>query len=123
MLFAKQVSTFAVIGIMATAIHLCSSWLIVLVFPLINATLANLVGYTIAVPFGYIGHSKYTFKKNLSLRRFFTFFFNNKIVLITSLAVSAVLDHYDANKYLNIFLAVMIFPAMSFLLHKFMTFK
>jgi len=119
---AKQATVFAIIGIAATLCHTTIAASSVYMFNF-NLIQANTIGYLLAVPISYFGHSLYSFNKAITIRTFIIFFSNNTVLFICTIITSFILEQTNINAYLGILITVILLPIISFIVHKFMTFK
>ncbi len=78
---------FAVVGLAATALHLGVAWL--LVSAGVRAQVANAEGFAAAVIFSFLGHTLFTFRSRVSLRRAALFLASGLLGLLTSHLVTS----------------------------------
>lgn len=117
----RQVSVFAIVGALATLCHAVTAMLVVYVSG--NAVLANLLGFLFAQPVSYFGHTKYSFCGDFSSRGLIRFLLVNSWLWLVSIMSSWVLTLYSINSYANVFLVIFLLTIVSFLAHKFITFR
>ena len=111
---------FIVVGCGASLVHLVSAESIVVLNTKLSIYSVNLISFFLAFLFSYIGHRFFTFAKEGSLLKFFLTailgFFINNIILSSGIYLGL-----DGN--VAIFIAIMIVPAVTFLLSKYWVFK
>lgn len=71
----KQMSRFALIGILNTGIDILAFWLLMLIWPVyhdgLQAAFESLLAWTLASVFGFVMHSRFSFRKKLPLVGFY----------------------------------------------------
>lgn len=117
-----QASLFFSVGLVATGVHLIVALLIVSLAET-GALAANTGGYCIAFFVSYLGHSRISFRREINRRFFRRFLLINTALFITSVLVSYALDELQFNSYIGVISTVGILPPLSFLMHKFVTFR
>jgi len=118
----REASRFIIVGILNTSIHaaiaLYASY--ILNFSIVAA---NLSGFFVATIFSFVINTTWSFSRRLS-KRFFTRFFLVSLLLFSfNLMVSKLAEEYQVIPAVAILLAATMSPAISFLLHKFWTYK
>ena len=118
----SQASRFFAVGFVSTGVHLLVALSIVFLFST-GALAANIGGYCIAVLVSFFGHSRFSFEKEIKRDYFLRFLVINTVIFLVSNTVAFVLDFFQVNSYLGVFVTVGILLPLSFLTHKFVTFR
>lgn len=118
----KQPIAFAIVGVINTLLH--ASILILLVESLfLSATVSNFFAFLGANIFSYIANSKFTFNRDLGLKKYIAFFSASVISLGLTLVISFLSSMYGLH-YLFGFLLILIFvPLFNFIALKIFVFK
>ena len=124
MIETYQAAKFAVVGLIATVIHILVAWIFIKYFR-INPFVSNIFAFTTAFFVSFISHYTWVFKakrsKHSALKRFllvaiFGFTVNN-VVLIALLRIGI------ADPFNSIFISALFVPAVSYILNRNWTFK
>lgn len=119
-LYHSKLIRYALIGGSSTLIHLGIAffWLYT-----VNSSLfvANTLGFSIAFIFSYTVQSQYVFLHPLSLSKAFRYFLVQFGALLSALILSNVLVGY--NSYIKTLVVVVLLPLITFVVHKFWTFR
>ena len=111
---------YGLTGGVATAIHLGIAYLYIY---FIDASLfvSNVLGFLVAFIFSYLVQSLFVFKHAIKLIKAFKFF----IVQFISLLISITFSSYIPleNSYLQTIIVILVLPLITYLIHKFWTFK
>lgn len=121
---AGQVSRFAVIGLIATGVHVLAASLSHYAFGL-SPLMANFVGFLFAWSVSFAGHYFWTFDKLATMRQAMPRFFLISICGfgLNQAIVWFVVEVLGRSFALAMVLAVIIIPAASFLSSKFWAFR
>ncbi len=119
-----QVSRFAVIGVIATGVHVVAASIAHYLFSL-PPLYANFVGFLFAWSVSFAGHYLWTFDQLSTVRQAMPRFF---LISLCGLAINQaivwlVVDVFGKSFALAMALAVIIIPAASFLSSKFWAFR
>ncbi|WP_318467731.1 GtrA family protein [Photobacterium leiognathi] len=116
-----QLNRFAIIGLLATAVHLSVVRLYFFQIQDPSEYTANVVGFSIAFLVSYFGHRHFTFGQKGSFLKFLAvslmgFFINN--ITLASLLKSAMFSGW-----LAVTISTLCVPIITFILAKFWVFK
>lgn len=119
-LFNVKIVRYGLIGGVSTAVHVSVAFLYIY-FLHDSLFIANTVGFFTAYWFSYTVQSKYVFEHSLSFAKAFKYL----VVQFTSLLIAMGVTYYAPleNSYLQTILVVLILPLVTFIVHKFWTFK
>ena len=117
-----QAIRFLFIGIAATLVHFVVATTIVWAAGT-GALIANTGGYCVALFVSYFGHAMVSFKTAVNRNSFCRFAVINSSLFLIAAGVSWSADRLAVNPYLGVFITVCILPPVSFLIHKFVTFR
>jgi len=115
-----QLVKYGLFGVVATLIHLLSSWAFIY-FWAFSLFFANMSAFFIAFIFSYIFQTLYVFNTTFHLKRFIRFFFVQFLIFLLSYLISKIIQ--IENNYLQTLIIVVIMPLITFVIHKFWTFK
>ncbi len=118
----REVSVFAIVGVVATLTHTIIAMGVIYFFSTL-ATPANIIGYLSALPISYYGHSRFSFRKPMSYPAFLRFIYFNTWLFGGVAGLSVLCDFFYMPPYLGVIIVIGIMPAISYLVHKFVTFK
>jgi putative flippase GtrA len=115
-----QLAKYGFFGVLATLIHLFTAWAVIYFFAASVFT-ANLVAFLTAFGFSYIFQTLYVFNSSFHFVKFIKFF----AVQFGSFLLAYLLSDVFllTNSYLHTLLIVAIMPIVTFVIHKFWTFK
>jgi len=118
----QEAYRFIIVGIVNTLIHtaiaLYASY--ILEFSIVAA---NLSGFFVATVFSFVINTTWSFSQRLSKRFFIRFFLVSLLIFSFNLMVSKLAEDYQIIPAVAILLAATMSPAISFLLHKFWTYR
>ena len=114
-----QVVKYGLVGALSTLIHICVAWTY-MYFTNGFVAIANIAAFLVAYVFSYLAQSKIVFKSGLNLKKALRFFFIQFIALLIAMFLS---DFTDQNGYVKTVLIIFVMPIITFLIHKFWTFK
>lgn len=101
----KLFSRYLSVGVLNTALH----WIVFLVLVILlgsSQAIANLIAFSVAVTFSFFANSKWTFKADVTLFRYFSF--------VTFMGIIAVTLGYISDKmYLPALITLITFSAIS----------
>ena len=118
--FILQLGKYGLFGVIATLIHLFTAWLVLYIFAS-SVFVANSVAFFTAFIFSYIFQTLYVFVSEFHFVKFFKFFTVQFGTFLLSF-IGSNFVHLQ-NQYLHTLLIVAIMPLISFVIHKFWTFK
>jgi len=115
-----KIIRYGLTGGVATAIHIAIAYLYIY---FIDASLfsSNVLGFSVAFVFSYLVQSLFVFKHAIKLIKALKYF----TVQFGSLLVSIFISHYIPleNSYVKTLIVVLILPLITYVVHKFWTFK
>lgn len=115
-----QLSKYGFFGVIATLVHLGVAWGMIYLFDA-GVLFANSVAFFTAFIFSYIFQTLYVFQSHFHLKRFIRFFLVQYGAFLASYLLSNVVQL--ENSYFQTLLIVVIMPVVTFIIHKFWTFK
>jgi putative flippase GtrA len=115
-----QLAKYGFFGVIATLVHLLTAWAIIYLFAA-SVFIANTVAFFTAFIFSYIFQTLYVFNTHFHIKRFMKFFLVQYGTFLFSFVISDIFP--IANSYLHTLLIVAIMPLITFVIHKFWTFK
>lgn len=115
-----QIFKYAIFGILSTLIHLSIAFIAMYYFHE-EMILSNILGFLSAFTFSYLTQSRYVFDFPVSLKHASKYF----VVQFLSLVVSLLFTFFlvDLNSYIQTLIVIFLLPMITFILHKFWTFK
>ncbi|WP_457743409.1 GtrA family protein [Sulfurimonas sp.] len=115
-----QLAKYGFFGVIATLVHLLTAWAIIYLFAA-SVFSANIFAFFTAFVFSYIFQTLYVFSSSFRLKKLLKFF---AVQFGTFLFAYLLSDVFPiTNSYLHTLLIVAIMPLVTFLIHKFWTFK
>ncbi|MDO9206842.1 MAG: GtrA family protein [Sulfuricurvum sp.] len=119
-LYHNKLLRYALIGGFSTLIHLSIAFLWLFG---VNQSLfiANVAGFTLAFVFSYTVQSRYVFLHPLSYSKALHYFIVQFGALLVSLILSNAL--IGLNSYVKTLIVVILLPLITFVIHKFWTFR
>lgn len=119
---SRQFLVFGLIGVLNTAIH--AGIVIVLIERFgTNQLVANIAAFSTANLFSYFANSTLTFKKRVSLGRYFKFLISSFGTLGVTVLFSALGDIFEINYYYTIAAILFIAPVLNFIILKYYAFR
>jgi len=115
-----KLAKFGFFGLLATLVHLLSAWGIIKVFAA-SVFVSNVVAFLTAFVFSYIFQTLYVFNSTFHSLKLLKFFIVQFGTFLFSYSISNLFP--VQNSYLHTLLIVAIMPLITFLIHKFWTFK
>ncbi len=119
-LFTHKLVRYGILGGISTLIHftVASAYIY-----FINSSVfqSNVVGFLIAYVFSYLMQSKYVFEHKVNIEKAIRYFIVQFGALLLAIIVSNLFDSY--NSYIRTAIVVVLLPLITFLTHKFWTFK
>ncbi len=115
-----QLAKYGFFGVIATLVHLFTAWVIIYFFSA-SVFIANTFAFFTAFIFSYIFQTLYVFNTHFHIKRFMKFFLVQYGTFLASYLLSDVF--VIQNGYLHTLLIVAIMPLITFVIHKFWTFK
>jgi len=115
-----QLAKYGFFGVIATLVHLFSAWAIIYFFAA-SVFVANTLAFFTAFIFSYIFQTLYVFNTTFHFKKFIKFFLVQFGTFLFSYLVSDIFP--IQNSYLHTLLIVAIMPLVTFVIHKFWTFK
>lgn len=116
---SMQIVKYGFVGAISTFIHLSIAWLYIY---LISDSVfqSNIIGFLIAYFFSYSVQSVYVFENKISLKKAVKFF----VVQLSALLLAIFLSYFvDKSSYLETVFIIIVMPIITFIIHKFWTFK
>ncbi len=119
-LFTHKLVRYGILGGIATLIHFTTASLYIY---FINNSVfqSNIVGFLVAYIFSYLMQSKYVFEHKVSIEKAIRYFIVQFAALLLAIVSSTLFDSY--NSYIRTAIVVALLPLITFLTHKFWTFK
>ncbi|RUM75152.1 MAG: GtrA family protein [Sulfurovum sp.] len=119
-LFSFKIIRYALIGAIATIIHLSVSTFYI---AKIDNTLfvSNVLGFLISYIFSYVMQSKMVFEHAINVEKAIKYFIVQFSSLLLSVFLSDIASEY--NNYLKTVMVIIMMPIMTFFIHKMWTFK
>ena len=119
-LFSYKIVRYGLIGGISTLIHFSIAF--IYIYFINNSVLqSNTIGFFIAYIFSYLTQSKYVFLHKIHIAKAIKYFVVQFGVLLLSILVSNIFNEY--NSYIKTIIVVIILPLITFVIHKFWTFK
>ena len=118
--FIIQLTKYGIFGVIATLIHLFTAWALIYFFQT-TVFISNMLAFFVAFSFSYIFQTLYVFKTIFHFSKLFKFFTVQFGTFLFSYILSEMLS--IQNNYLHTLLIVAIMPLITFVIHKFWTFK
>ena len=115
-----QLAKYGFFGVVATLVHLFSAWAL-LYFLNFSVFVSNTFAFFTAFVFSYIFQTLYVFNTNFHFKKFAKFFLVQYGTFLFSYLLSDIF--LVQNGYLHTLLIVGIMPLLTFIIHKFWTFK
>jgi putative flippase GtrA len=115
-----QLGKYGFFGVLATLVHLFVAWALIY-FLSASVFVANLGAFLTAFGFSYIFQTLYVFESGFHLHKLLKFFAVQFGTFLFSYIVSDIFPMQ--NSYLHTLLIVAIMPLVTFMIHKFWTFK
>ncbi len=119
-LLSHKIIRYALVGGVSTLIHVMIASLY-LYFIRDSILQSNIIGFLVAYIFSYLVQSQLVFKHNISIQKAIKYFIVQFGALLVAIASSEIFDSY--NNYLRTLVVALLLPFITFLLHKFWTFK
>ncbi len=121
-LFLRQARRFAVSGLVATGVHIAIAVTIIrLVLPW--PMLANGVAFAVATVCSYLLNTLWSFSSRLHGKNLRRFLVVSMLGLILSVLISGWAEHVGLPYGLGIVCVVAVVPLVTFLLHRFWTYR
>ena len=115
-----QLAKYGFFGVIATLVHLFTAWAIIYLFDA-SVFVSNTFAFFTAFVFSYVFQTLYVFSTTFHLKKFIKFFLVQYGTFLFSYLLSDIFS--IANSYLHTLLIVAIMPLITFIIHKFWTFK
>jgi len=115
-----QLAKYGFFGVIATLVHLLTAWAIIYLFDA-SVFISNTFAFFTAFIFSYIFQTLYVFKSTFHFKKLLKFFLVQYGTFLFSYLLSELF--VVQNSYLHTLLIVAIMPLITFLIHKFWTFK
>jgi len=115
-----QLAKYGFFGLLATLVHLSVAWGVIYIFTA-SVFVSNLFAFLTAFIFSYVFQTLYVFSTTFHFKKLIKFF----LVQFGTFLVSYLLSNMFLlqNGYLHTLLIVAIMPLVTFVVHKFWTFK
>jgi putative flippase GtrA len=119
-LFSYRIVRYGLIGGISTLIHIGMAALFI--YAIYDSLFwANVTGFLLAYVFSYLMQSLYVFGHEIAPLKAFKYFIVQFGSLMTSILISYLFTGY--NNYIKTILVVIFMPIVTFVIHKFWTFK
>ncbi len=119
-LFSYKIVRYALVGGTATLIHILVASLYI--YFINNSVLqSNIIGFLVAYVFSYLVQSKLVFEHAVSIQKAIKYFIVQFGALLLAIFSSEIFDSY--NSYLRTLIVAVLLPLITFVMHKFWTFK
>lgn len=116
----KQFVRYALVGGIATFIHLFIAFLFIwLIAP--SSLIANVLGFCCAFIFSYLMQSQFVFKQITTLTNAWRFFVVQFSALMTAQLISLFLSSYSP--YWRVIFVVLLLPICTYFIHRIWTYK
>ncbi len=115
-----KIIRYGFLGGIATLIHFSVASLY-LYFINNSIVQSNITGFLIAYIFSYLMQSKFVFEHKISIEKAIKYFIVQFTSLLLAISLSGLFD--DFNSYLRTLIIVVLLPLITFVIHKFWTFK
>jgi putative flippase GtrA len=115
-----QLAKYGFFGVIATLVHLFTAWAIIYFFAA-SVFVSNTLAFFTAFIFSYIFQTLYVFNTSFHPKKFIKFFLVQYGTFLFSYLLSGIFP--IQNSYLHTLLIVAIMPLITFVIHKFWTFK
>jgi len=119
-LFTHKLVRYGLLGGISTLIHFTIASLYIY-FIDSSVFQSNVVGFLVAYVFSYLMQSKYVFEHTVNIEKAIKYFIVQFGALLLAIIVSTLFDSY--NSYIRTAIVVVLLPLITFLTHKFWTFK
>ncbi len=119
-LFSYKIVRYVLVGGTSALIHmLIASLYIYLIDD--SVLYSNIIGFLVAYIFSYLVQSKLVFEHAVSMEKAVKYFIVQFGALLLAILASEIFDSY--NSYLRTLIVVMLLPLITFIMHKFWTFR
>jgi putative flippase GtrA len=115
-----QLAKYGFFGVIATLVHLFTAWAIIYFFAA-SVFVANTLAFFTAFVFSYVFQTLYVFHSTFHIKKFMKFFLVQYGTFLFSYLLSEIFP--IDNSYLHTLVIVAIMPLITFVIHKFWTFK
>lgn len=115
-----KISKYAIIGGISTLIHMgVAAGYLYYIQDAVFA--ANISGFMVAYVFSYLMQSRFVFKHTINLVKAFKYFIVQFGSLLSSIALTEFLSHY--NSYIKTVIIIICMPMITYIIHKVWTFN
>ncbi len=118
----KQVKRFAISGLLATGLHVLLAVCLIRLFA-VPAPFANGIAFLVATAFSYAANTLWSFSSALHGRNLFRFMCVSIIGGGLAVSASALAEHYNLHYLVGIGIVAVVVPPVTFLLHRFWTYR
>ena len=118
----KQLMRFGIVGVLSTLIHACIAT-IMIKFLLSSQVVANCSAFVCATFFSYIAHTRYSFVASFSKKTSLRFIVVVSICFFITAILAKIAEYFNMPYQIGIVLVLSIVPIISYLLHRFWTYK
>jgi len=119
-LLTYKIVRYGIVGVISTLIHFSVAFMYIC---FINDSVlqSNIFGFLVAYVFSYFMQSKHVFNHEINIEKAIKYF----IVQFGSLLLAIILSNlfYSFNSYIKTVIVVGLLPLITFVVHKFWTFK
>ncbi len=119
-LFSCKIIRYGLVGSVSTIIHFSVAFLYI--YYINNSVLqSNTIGFLVAYVFSYLMQSKHVFNHEINTEKAIKYFVVQFGSLLFAVILSNLFDSF--NSYIKTVIVVGILPLITFVIHKFWTFK
>lgn len=119
-LFSHKIVRYVLVGGVSTLIHILIASLYIY-FINDSVSQSNIIGFLVAYVFSYLVQSKLVFQHAVNLQKAIKYFIVQFGALLLAIFLSEIFDSY--NSYLRTLIVVALLPFITFVIHRFWTFK
>lgn len=117
-----QLTRFALVGVMNTALHLATIGLLTQVFGL-SQLVSNVAAYMVASSFSFVVNSVWSFRVRPQIRRFARFQMVGLMGLVASAVLGRMGDVFAWHYAMTVLLTACVVPVLSFMAHRSYTYS
>lgn len=115
-----KIVKYGLVGAVSTFIHFLFAFIYIYS---INTSVfqSNVIGFLMAYVFSYLMQSKYVFEQGINIEKAVKYLIVQFSVLLAAIIISNLFESY--NSYIKTVIVVILLPLITFIIHKFWTFK
>ena len=119
-ILSYKIIRYGLVGGISTIIHFSVAFMYI--YYINNSVLqSNIVGFLLAYIFSYLMQSKHVFNHEINMEKAIKYFFVQFGSLLLAIVISNVFQSFDS--YIKTIIVIGLLPFITFLIHKFWTFK